>query len=392
MSRNLMRVGRPVTGAVLGMAAMTICAALAASSWPEDAVAKTRDELKRDYVRPSEVPYPEENPYSKEKEDLGHRLFFEPRLSGADYISCATCHNPSFSWGDGLPTGFGHQMTRLGRRTPTILNTAFGELMMWDGRFDSLEEQALGPMASEAEMNQELEVIVEELSAIPRYRALFEIAFPGEGITIENVAKAIATYERSVISGTAPFDLWIAGEETAISEAARRGFDLFNGKANCAACHSGWNLTDDSFHDIGLEDGDLGRGALFQDSVKMQHAFKTPTLRNVAQRSPYMHDGSLATLVDVVEHYDRGGVDRPSRSDEMSPLGLSEEEKQDLVAFLLTLDGDDPAVTVPVLPGNDQTPGAWMRRLTPAAGGDAAAAEVGSASCRMARLHWRRCP
>ncbi len=380
---NLPRSARMLCGA---FAAASFLLTIGTALWTAEAQAKTRDAWKGEYVRPGEVPFPEENPYTAEKANLGHKLFFDPRLSGSDYISCATCHNPSFSWGDGLPTGFGHKMTKLGRRTPTILNSAWGELMMWDGRFESLEEQALGPMGAEAEMNQELSGIVEELQAIPGYRTLFNVTFPGEGISIENIAKAIATYERTIVSGIAPFDRWVAGDETAISAAAKRGFDLFNNKANCAACHTTWNFSDSGFHDIGLPDDDLGRGGVLKTVVKMQHAFKTPTLRNVVHRAPYMHDGSLATLKEVIDHYNDGFKRRESLSDEMKPLNLSEDEKADLLAFLLTLEGADQVVAAPVLPANDQVPGAWLQRLSPAAGG-----EVESAKCRTARLHLRRC-
>lgn len=356
-----------------------------------DEIMTTRDQLKEDYRRPSTIPFPEDNPFTTEKSDLGHRLFFDPRLSGADYISCASCHNPSFSWGDGLPTGFGDRMTKLGRRTPTILNLAWGELMMWDGRFESLEEQALGPVGAEAEMNQELDEVVGELEAIPEYRTLFNIAFPGEGITIDNVAKAIATYERTVVSGVAPFDRWVAGDEAAISEQAKRGFDLFNGKANCVKCHSGWNFTDDSFHDIGLPGDDLGRGAHLPNIEKMQYAFKTPTLRNASRRGPYMHDGTVETLADVVEHYNDGFITRPSLSDEMEPLGLTQQEQADLVVFMLTLDGEDPVVAAPRLPANDQTAGVALGRINPAAGPTSSADGDSAVPCEVSRLHWRRC-
>jgi cytochrome c peroxidase len=369
-----------------GLAAIAFMLTMGTSPWTGEAAAKGRTEMKTEYARPGEVPYPEENPYTAEKAALGHKLFFDPRLSGSDYISCGTCHNPSFSWGDGLPTGFGHKMTKLGRRTPTILNSAWGELMMWDGRFDSLEEQALGPMGAESEMNQQLDSIVEELAAIPGYRTLFNMAFPADGLTIGNIGKAIATYERTIVSGIAPFDRWIAGEESAISSAAKRGFDLYNNKANCVACHKGWNMTDSSFHDIGLPDDDIGRGNVLKNMVKMQHAFKTPTLRNIVQRAPYMHDGSLGTLKEVIDHYSDGFRRRDSLSDEMKPLKLSEDEKADLLAFLLTLEGADQTVAAPILPANDQVPGAWLKRLSPAAGGKAETAE-----CRTARLHLRRC-
>ena len=234
---------------------------------------KSREEWKKEYTRPAEIPFPEENPHTKAKADLGHTLFFDPRLSGNNYISCATRHNPSFAWGDGLPTGIGHCMARLGRCTPTILNLAYGELLMWDGRFESLEEQALGPMAADVEMNQNMVAIVAELQAIPEYRTLFKISFGDEGITVPNIAKAVATFERTVVSGIAPFDKWIAGDEKAISASAKRSFELFNNKANCVACHSGWNFTDDSFHDIRLESTDIGRGKQVSNVKPMQHAF-----------------------------------------------------------------------------------------------------------------------
>lgn len=149
---------------------------------------------------------------------------------------------------------------------------------------------------------------------------LFNISFPGQGLTVKNIAQAIAIFERTVVSGIAPFDLWIGGDETAISETAKRGFDLFNNKANCVACHSGWNFTDDSFHDIGLPDKDIGRGNEVPNVVVMQHAFKVPTLRNAVERAPYMHDGSLKNLFTVVSHYNDGFMKRPSKSEKFSSL------------------------------------------------------------------------
>jgi cytochrome c peroxidase len=180
---------------------------------------------------------------------------------------------------------------------------------------------------------------------------MFAAAFGGDGeITAERIAMAIATYERTVVSGAAPFDRWIAGEETAISESAKRGFVLFNGKANCAACHSEWRFTDDSFHDIGLPGSDIGRGKQLPNIVKMQYAFKTPGLRNIDRRGPYMHDGSVPTLEAVIEHYDSGGIQRSSLSDEIFPLGLTERERADLVEFLKALTSEDPPVEYVMLP------------------------------------------
>jgi cytochrome c peroxidase len=227
-------------------------------------------------------------------------------------------------------------------------------LLMWDGRKTSLEDQALGPVTAAVEMNQDADKLIEKLGAIDGYRAQFKRVFGEEGLSPKTIAQAIATYERTIVSGSAPFDRWVAGDENAISEPAKRGFDLFNGKANCAVCHSGWNFTDNSFRDVGMPDKDIGRGE-FVPTVSMQQAFKTPTLRDVDRRAPYMHDGSLNSLVAVIDHYDRGGIARPSLSDEVRPLGLSEAEKRDLLAFLLTLTGDNPTPRLPVLFATSQS-------------------------------------
>ncbi|MBV8836493.1 MAG: c-type cytochrome [Alphaproteobacteria bacterium] len=310
----------------------------------------TIEELKAQYRRPDSIPFPKDNPYTTEKAALGKKLYFDTRLSAANLLSCASCHSPAYGWGDGQPRGVGHGMKQLGRRSPSIVNAAFGEVFMWDGRFASLEQQALGPIQADAEMNLPVDQLLGRLKGIPAYAPLFEAAFPSEGITPANIAKAIATYERTVVSGRAPFDAWIEGDESAIDESAKRGFALFNGKAACMNCHSGWTFTDDSFHDIGMPDKDIGRGKQIPNIIKMQQAFKTPGLREITRRGPYMHDGSVATLEAVMEHYDRGGIDRPSRSALMKPLGLTAQEKADLVAFMQTLTSDMDPTTVPVLP------------------------------------------
>jgi cytochrome c peroxidase len=305
---------------------------------------------KTEYRRPTSVPYPSDNPFTVAKAELGKSLYFDPRLSRAGSQSCATCHNPGFGWGDGLAVGVGDNMKSLPRRSPTILNAAFGEVFMWDGRADSLEKQALGPIESAGEMNMPIAEVVARLNAISGYKPLFEAAFPGEPITGPVIGRAIAAYERTVISGRAPFDAWVDGDEKAISEGAKRGFALFNGKGGCSKCHSGWNFTDDSFHDLGLPDKDIGRGKFLPTIPKAQQAFKTPGLREISHRAPYMHDGSIATLAAVVQHYDDGGIARPSRSDLIRPLGLSSQEKADLVVFMQTLNSETRPETLPTLP------------------------------------------
>lgn len=306
--------------------------------------------MRAKYRRPATIPFPATNPYTVEKVVLGKKLFFDTRLSASKALSCGTCHNPSFGWSDGQKTAIGHGMKRLKRRSPTIHNLAWTRVFMWDGRFESLEAQALGPITSPGEMNMDAGHLVEILTAIEVYRTLFEAAFPGVGVTEETIAKALATYERTIVSKLAAFDRWVDGDEGAISKSAKRGYGIFNSKARCAECHKGWTFTDNSFHDIGLPSGDLGRGAHFPNARKMQHAFKTPGLRELDQRGPFMHDGSLATLEDVIKHYDEGGIERPSRSDSMRRLDLTDEEKSDLVVFLKTLSSNQDFVRLPTLP------------------------------------------
>ncbi|OYZ22960.1 MAG: hypothetical protein B7Y39_06830 [Bdellovibrio sp. 28-41-41] len=310
-------------------------------------------DLKAKYARPKSIPYLDDNKYTEEREILGKNLFFDPRLSGSNSISCSTCHNPSFAWGDGLAKGVGHGHKVLGRKSPTVLNLAWTEKLMWDGRFNWLEGQALGPIGSEAEMNMKMEGpggLVEKIKGIAGYRELFAKAYPGEELKLELIAKAIAVYERGIISGEAPFDRWINGDEKAISDIAKQGFQIFNGKANCVACHSGWSFTDGSFHDIGVKDNDIGRGK-FLKLKSQQHAFKTPGLRNITLRGPYMHGGNEKSLEDVVEFYNRGGnVKRESLSASIKPLNLSADEKKALVAFMSTLTSKDKPVDLPILP------------------------------------------
>jgi len=310
-----------------------------------------RAEWQNKYRRPAEIPFPKSNPYSDTKYNLGRLMFFDPILSGSKTRSCSTCHNPGLSWGDGQARAIGEQQKPLALRSPTLLNVAWVPKLGWDGHFRDLESVAMGPITGAGNMNLSEPVLIERLAAIPGYVEAFDAAF-GEGdITRRKIELALATYERSIVSPAAPFDRWIAGDETAVSDAAKRGFTLFNGKANCATCHSGWAFTDSSFHDIGSARGDdTGRGKLFPTSAKLQYAFKTPTLRDVARRAPYMHDGSEATLEAVIDLYDRGGIVRPSRAEEISPLGLSKDEKADLIAFLQTLNGAAEPVTVPPLP------------------------------------------
>ena len=339
----------------LGRAALSLTAALALVGAAVGATSGTvvpgpsawRDK----FMPPRSIPFPHDNPYSQAKFRLGRILFFDPILSGSKSRSCASCHNPGLSWADGQPRAIGELQRPLPLRSPTLLNVAWTPKLGWDGHFRDLESVAMGPITSPTNMNLSEDVLSKRLAAIPGYVEAFHGAFGDGDITAAKIQMALATFERSIVSDVAPFDHWIRGDEAAIDAAAQRGFALFNGKANCAACHSGWAFTDASFHDIGSARGeDVGRGKLFPKSVVLQYAFKTPTLRDVARRGPYMHDGSVPTLADVVELYDRGGIDRPSRDPEIRPLGLSADEKADLIAFLGTLSGKSEPAIVPELP------------------------------------------
>ncbi len=300
-----------------------------------------------DYRRPAQTPYPLSNPFSAAKHELGRALFFDTDFSRSQSRSCATCHDPRRGWGDGLPRAQGEAPEPLPFRSPTLLDDAWIEKYGWDGKFRDLEAVAFAPITTPKNMNMSEAELVERLSSNPEYPRKFALAFEDGAISRRNIELALATFERSIRSGKAPFDYWIDGDEAAIGQAAKRGFQLFAGKAGCAECHSGWSFSDGSFHDIGTGGGDdIGRGRLFPSSRKLRYAFKTPTLRDVARRAPYMHDGSRATLEEVIDLYNKGGVDRPSRSELIKPLGLSEADKADLIAFLESL-SDQPTLAQP---------------------------------------------
>ncbi len=328
--------------------------ALAASacSGPACAPRMERDAgAKAPYQRPAEIPYPDDNQYSAAKSALGRLLFFDPILSRSGATSCASCHNPGLSWADNLPRSIGDTGEELPIRAPTLLNVAWVSMLGWDGKFSGLESMTFAPITGRMNMNLAEPVLLTRLTAIPGYVDQFEAAFGDRSVTRERIEKAVATFERSIVSPPAPFDRWIDGDAAAIDETAKRGFDLFNGRAGCAACHSGWAFTDNSFHDIGTATGDdLGRGTRFTSSVKLRYAFKVPTLRDAARRGPFMHDGSVPTLAAVIDLYDKGGIDRPSRSPKIKPLNLTDAEKADLIAFLNTLTSDPEPTVMPVLP------------------------------------------
>jgi len=300
------------------------------------------------------VPHPADNPATAEKLELGKMLYFDPRLSGSNWISCATCHNPALGFGDGLPRAIGHGQKELGRHSPTVINSAYFAVQFWDGRARTLEEQALGPIQAAGEMNQNMDELLKELAAIPGYASRFGKVFGASGISPANIAKAIAAFERSVVSRDAPYDRYWKGDKKAMSASAVNGMDLFFGKAKCSICHNGPAFTDSGFHNIGVKNHgplkeDLGRFNVTKDPAD-KGAFKTPGLRHIAHSAPYMHDGSEATLMDVIEFYDRGGDVKDNLSPFITPLGLTAGEKKDLVEFLKALTGQPILITLPELP------------------------------------------
>lgn len=307
---------------------------------------------KEEYQRPLTIPFPDSAPYNPGIATLGKMLFFDPRLSGAQNMSCASCHNPSFGWETPVETAIGAANEPLGRHAPTALNGAWGGPFFWDGRSATLEDQAAGPITAEVEMNATFEQVTSRLTDVSEYEYWFNTLFPGKGITRDTILQSIATYERAVVSGWSPFDRWVEGDEDAISDSAKRGFELFTGSAGCADCHTGWNFSDNQFHDIGLGTEDIGRAALDPGNMAMRHAFKTPGLRNIALRAPFMHAGQLPDLETVITHYATGGIERDSLSPLMREFDPSGRDIDDLVAFMEALTESETILPTPILPAN----------------------------------------
>ena len=300
--------------------------------------------MQREYRRPP--PRPMGN---KALVELGRDLFFAPQLSASGKTSCASCHFPELGWGVTDARSLNNSGKLTSRKSQPLigLGHAGKAAVGWDGRSATLEDQAKASIATGSMSMREtatpvkVELIEERIRSDAAYVAKFAGAMPGVTINIDSIVRAIAEFERTLEPGVAPFDRWIDGGEDAIPASAKRGFVLFNGKANCFACHSGWRFTDDKFHDIGTTTTDVGRGRVDKDDPLMQFAFKTPTLRSVALRPPYMHNGSDATLRDVMKLYEKGGIDRPSRSPLMMPIELNDQERDDLIAFMESLTGSN---------------------------------------------------
>jgi len=287
---------------------------------------------------------PDENAMSDDKIALGKLLYFDKRLSQNATIACASCHNPYHGFTDPAAVSAGVGGKTGTRNSPTVINRLFSADQFWDGRAKDLEEQAHGPLTNPVEMAMGSQGdVVDRVKGVKGYAPLFAKAFGDDAIDMPRIAKAIAAYERTVVSGNSPYDRYQAGDKSALSGSAVRGIELFNGKANCVRCHAGFNFSDENYNNLGVgmnrPNPDLGRYAVTHKDDD-RGKFKTPTLRNVAETAPYMHDGSEATLLRVIELYDRGGVGNPNLSKEIKPLHLSAQEKQDLVAFLEALTGE----------------------------------------------------
>jgi len=326
----------------LGLAWLMVGGLCAQASADESSFAVSR--------MPEVAPSPLDNATTPEKVALGRQLFFDQRLSGDNKMSCATCHPPSKAFSDGLRTAMGAGEKPLGRNTPSLLNVAWYSTYFWDGRAGSLEEQALGPIRAVDEMNQDIDELVSELRSVPGYVSQFQAVF-GSNVSKEGIARALAAFERTLITRNSAFDRFLGGDTSALSETAREGWRLFR-DAGCIRCHNGPALSDSKFYRLGIDYRDPGRGGITGDR-QHRYAFRTPSLRDVARTAPYMHDGSFATLEEVVQFYFRS---TPSKSPEgLTPdfeptAGRSFSEVAPIVEFLDALTGESPEILPPKLP------------------------------------------
>jgi cytochrome c peroxidase len=285
------------------------------------------------------VVHPPDNLPSQSKIALGKQLFFDPRLSRTNRISCATCHDPARGWSDGRSFSTGVDDQLGSRSAPSLINVAYNRSQFWDGRAGSLEEQALEPIQDSKEMDMSLETLAEKVNGIAGYRRQFRDVF-GSDASSRSIAQSIAAYERTILVVETALDQFLQGDQNALTPSAQRGMQLFFGHAHCHLCHAGPNLSDNKFHNIGIglkaKVFDTGRQKISRRGAD-RGAFKTPSLREIARTAPYMHDGSFKTLQDVVWHYNFGGVTNEAnddRDDALEVLYMSDQQVDDLVEFL----------------------------------------------------------
>jgi cytochrome c peroxidase len=287
---------------------------------------------------------PAENPLTKEKIELGRAIFFDKRMSKDNTIACASCHMAKKGFADGMPVSTGIKGQKGGRSAPVSFNRVYSKAQFWDGRAATLEDQSIGPFTNPIEHGfANHDEMVAKMKKMPGYRKLFQEVFGGE-ITIQDVGRAVASFQRTVLSGNSAVDKYdIGGDQNALSDSAKRGLELFRGKARCTRCHSGFNFTDEKFHNLGIgwDDNkvDLGRYMETKNPEDIG-AFKTPTLREISRTAPYMHDGRFKTLEEVVKFYNQGGVKNPHQDNTIIPLEMTDDEQQDLVAMLKSLNGE----------------------------------------------------
>ncbi len=296
----------------------------------------------QNWLLPPQNKYPSRNSVKYAKLSLGEKLFFDPGLSSNGNLACSSCHNPQLGWSDSKKTAIGFRGMILQRATPTLINISYNPVQNWDGRNETLEDQALEPILNPEEMNMHIPTLLKTLSQNSNYKDAFKRAFPKRGITAGTVAEAIATFERTIISNNSRFDEWIVGDKEALTPRQIQGFAVFLDpeKGNCAGCHSPPNFTDSSFHNIGLASKTPDMGRFKHLPLRsMWGAFKTPTLRNINETAPYFHDGSAANLLEVIKHYQKGGIDKTNLSPEIKPLQLNDNEVIALKDFLTTLTG-----------------------------------------------------
>ena len=327
------------------------------------------ESVKASYVEIGSLPklsFPENNPYTDAKKELGKLLFFDPRLSKSKQISCANCHDPELGWADGRSVSFGHDRKNGIINSPSVFNMAYHTTFFWDGRASSLESQAMFPLTDPVEMASHEVVAVKHIKRIKGYRPYFKEAFGDETITLSRIFDAITTYERTIVSGKSKFDRFIAGDKNLFTDEEVLGLHLFRTKARCINCHFSPLFSDQQFHNLGLsyygrKYEDLGRYKISKEKADVGR-FKTASLREVARTAPYMHNGLISTLDEVIQMYDAGMAHPKPRKDQendplfpttdplLQKLSLTKEEKAALKAFLLTLSSPFKRESLPNLP------------------------------------------
>lgn len=289
------------------------------------------------------IPWPEDNPYSPARAELGKVLFFDGRLSANDTVSCAFCHDPAHAFAGATALSMGVDGKQESRRTPTLINRAWGKSQFWDGRAPTLEAQILSPLTNPDEMGMTTAGVVEKVRSIKGYGPLFAAAFGDSAVTYDRIAKAIATFERTIVSGNSAYDRYAAGDKSALTKEQKDGLDFFERTGECAECHNGPNFSNEKYVNIGVGTAQLHPDPGREDVTHKRRdlgRFKVPTLRDLAVRAPYMHDGSVKTLSQVLDIYAKGGDPNPQLDTRLAPFYLDAQTRRDLLAFLNSLNGE----------------------------------------------------